>query len=182
MSITSLFNRLALNQVGRFEEIFRSARFPSLKDLYFSFRFPQELERAWRSSSFGTSDVWPFDSFGCFQSESLTPDQRRMRRVPTLFFIVYKHPIHILLKHTRSLLNHSFAAQIPRLRSVNLSHSMQWICNTVNEPDRVLETFRRIRAVHGKSLCITYLREGVSSHIHTSVGNWSSSICLDREP
>ena len=182
MCIVSILNCLALDHVPRFQEICCSGRLPALKNLYFSFRFPQALENAWKASSFGTSDEWPFDNIGCFKNERMASDRARRNRVPTIFFIVYKHPINVLLKHTRSLFNHSFAIHASHFRAANLSHSMQWICNTVNEPDRVLKTFCTTRAVHSKSLCIIYLREGVSSHLDSLVGNRSSSICaFDRE-
>jgi hypothetical protein len=182
MRIVSILKRSALDHVRRFEAIFRSGRLLALKDLYFSFRFPQELEKSWKASSFGISDKWPFDNIGCLKNECLASDRARRNRVPTIFFIVYKHPIKVLLKHTRSLFNHLFAIHASNLRASNLSHSMHWICNTVNEPDRVLKTFRTTRAVRCKSLCIKYLREGVSSHIDSLVGNQPSSICVfDRE-
>lgn len=161
MYFVSILNRLALDHVSRFDEIFRSGRLPALKNLYFSLRFPQQLEKAWKASSFGRSDTWPFDDIGCFKNECFGIGAIK-RRVPQKFFIVFKHPINVLLKHTRLLFNHSFAIRASNAHATNRSHYMSWICNEVNEPDQLLKTFRTIRAVRDKSLCMRYLREGVS--------------------
>ena len=109
MCIVSILNRLALDHVSRFDAIFRSGRLPALKNLYFSFRFPQELEKAWKASSFGRGGTWPFDDIGCFKNECFGIDFIK-RRVPQKFFIVFKHPIDVLLKHTiaiQSFIRHS---------------------------------------------------------------------------
>jgi hypothetical protein len=178
MRIVSILKRSALDHVRRFEEIFHSGRLRALKDLYFSFRFPQELERVWHTSSWGRSDKWPFDNIGCFNNESLATGFMRSRRVPKIFFIVYKHPMHTLLKHTRSLLNYSFAIHASHHHATNPSHFMSWICNQVNEPDQVLKTFRTIRAADCKSVCIEYLREGVSIQLYALRSNLLMHICF----
>ena len=158
-------NWLALDHVGRFEDICCSSRLPALKDLYFSFRFPQERERAWHTSSFGKSNKWPFDNIGCFTNERLTSDCVRAQYVPKMFIIVYKHPINVLLKHSRSLLNHSIAAHASHSHTVNQSHSIQWICDQMNEPNRIRKTFRTIASGLSRSLSVKFSRKRVSEQL-----------------
>jgi hypothetical protein len=178
MCILSILNWLALDHVRRFEEICCSGRLPALKDLYYSFRFPAELEKAWKAHSFSTSDKWPFNDIGCFKNECVATDYMRIERIPKIFFIVYKHPINVLLKHTRSLFNYSFVTHASDHHGTNPSHSISWICNQVNEPEQVLKTFRTIRAVRSKSLCIKYVRQGVSIQFHASHSDLLMHICF----
>ena len=178
-----IFTWLGLDHVGRFEEICGSGRLPALKDLYFSFRFPPELENAWQSTAFGRSNKWPFDNIGCLTNECLVLDDYSPGRIPKSFLIVYKNPINVLLKYTRSLLNHSFANHAAHLHAVNQSHSIHWICGQVNEPDRIMKTFHTIRAGRSNAVCITFIRKRVRIPLAplTFDGSFSTHLLL-REP
>ncbi|CAF3554798.1 unnamed protein product [Rotaria socialis] len=100
-----LYDR-TLDHVGKFQEFCSSTYLPALKDLHFSFCFPQEMEHGWQMSSFSCNGKWPFDNLGCYLDDSWISVDGDLNSVTDPLFVVYKRPINVLLQHKRTLHNH----------------------------------------------------------------------------
>ena len=144
MKIASVLDRPALNHVHRFQEIC-CWQTSSIEASWLHLRLSTNAGEGLIIKYFRSSDP------------SMISDVSRLNRVIKIFFIVYEHPINVLLKHSRSLFNHSFP-----IHTTDPSHSTEWISTQVNQPDRVLKSFRTIQVGHSKSLCIAFFRDDVS--------------------
>jgi len=131
---------VALDHVGKFQELCDSNHLPALKHLHFSFCFPTELEYTWRISSFGCNDEWPFDNIDCYIDENWISTYEKLETL----FIVYKRPINVLLQHKRTFHNHFFAkhASVP-IRTIR-RRSIEWTCNQIDEPEQFVKTLQVI--------------------------------------
>jgi hypothetical protein len=172
-SIESILNKniyifliiLALDHVDQFHELCYSMKLFLLKHFYFSFRFPEEIENVWHSNLFINNNKWPFDNIGYFKDESFVFTGHGIRYIQKVFFIIYKHPIDILLKYKRTLHNHCFATHTSHSNMKNQSNSIQWTCNRIDQSDQILKTLKTIATGHVKSLSIKYVGQSVSINI-----------------
>jgi hypothetical protein len=153
----------ALDHVGKFQELCGSTHLPALKNLHFSFCFPQEIEYAWRMSPFNCNGEWPFDNLGCYIDESWISVQDGIDFITKAVFIVYKRPISVLLHHKRTFHNHRFAehVSVPIIRTRR--RLIEWTCNQKYEPDQLIKTLRVIASGPLNELYLTYLNERVST-------------------
>lgn len=155
------FFLVALDHVGKFQELCCSMQLLSLKKLHFSLCFPKELEHAWRISSFGCNGEWPFNNLNCYIDQSWTFTDRGLNRIAETFFIVYRCPISVLLQHKRTVHNHHFASHASVPIRTTRQRSIEWTCDQIDEPDQLVNTLRTIASSHIDKLVLTYLVEQV---------------------
>jgi hypothetical protein len=157
-----LFFVVALDHLGRFQQVCNCQHLPSLKNLYFSFCFPKEIEEAWRISSFSYNNEWPFDNIDYYIDETFFLDNNGVSTVKRSQFIIYKRPINILLQYKRTLHNHRFAthASIPII--TNRRRSLELTCNQMGNPDQLLKTLQIVGSSHLNKLALIYPNDLVS--------------------
>ncbi|CAM4749867.1 unnamed protein product [Rotaria magnacalcarata] len=136
-----LYDR-TLDHVGKFQELCSSTYLPALKDLHFSFCFPQEMEHGWQMSSFSCNGKWPFDNHGCYLDDSWISVDGDLNSVTDPLFAVYKRPINVLLQHKRTLHNHRLVehAIIPIV--TNGRRSLDLTCDQTDQPDKLLKNLQ----------------------------------------
>ncbi|CAF4284234.1 unnamed protein product, partial [Rotaria magnacalcarata] len=136
-----LYDR-TLDHVGKFQELCSSTYLPALKDLHFSFCFPQEMEHGWQMSSFSCNGKWPFDNLGCYLDDSWISVDGDLNSVTDPLFVVYKRPINVLLQHKRTLHNHRLVehAIIPIV--TNGRRSLDLTCDQTDQPDKLLKNLQ----------------------------------------
>ncbi len=151
----------ALDHLVRFQEVCGSTHLPALKNLYFSFCFPQEMEHAWRMSPFSYKGEWPFDNIGYYLDESLFLVNRYGGFVTKTQLIIYKRPINVLLQYRRTLHNHRFAehASIPIITSRRRSFELTF--DQIDDPNKLIKTLQIAASSHLTKLILTYPNEPV---------------------
>jgi hypothetical protein len=162
LTLNVFFFLAALDHVGKFQELCGFTHLPALKNLYFSFCFPEELESAWRISSFGCNGEWPFDNIECYIDEYVTTDCGGEDCITETVFVVYKRPINILLQHKRTLHNHGFATQASVPIITTQRRSVEWTCDRIDASDQLVNTLRVVADGRVDALYLTFLAERVS--------------------
>ncbi|CAF2067975.1 unnamed protein product [Rotaria magnacalcarata] len=145
-----------LDHLSRFQQVCDSQHLPSLKDLYFSFCFPKEIEEAWRISPFSSNGEWPFDNIDYYVDDPLFLDDDGVSFVKRSQFIIYTRPINILLEHKRTLHNHRFATHASMPIITNRRRSLQLTCNEMDNPDQLLKTLQIVGSSHVNRLELIY--------------------------
>ncbi|CAF2100591.1 unnamed protein product [Rotaria magnacalcarata] len=145
-----------LDHLSRFQQVCDSQHLPSLKNLYFSFCFPKEIEEAWRISPFSSNGEWPFDNVDHYEDDPLFFDDDGVSFVKRSQFIIYTRPINILLEHKRTLHNHRFATHASMPIITNRRRSLQLTCNEMDNPDQLLKTLQIVGSSHVNKLELIY--------------------------
>ncbi len=132
----------ALDLVDKFQVFCGSNHLPSLKNLHFSFCFPQEIEQAWQMSSFSSNSKWPFDNLVCYIDESRISTDGSSAFMTKTLFIVYTRPINIILQHKRTLHNHRFATHgsVPIIKTQR--RLLEVTCDQIDEPEQLVKTLQ----------------------------------------
>ncbi|CAF1359079.1 unnamed protein product [Rotaria magnacalcarata] len=131
-----------LNHIDEFQKLCGPTHVPALKNLYFSFCFPQDMEHVWRKSSFHRNGEWPFDNIDCYIDESLIATGRLHDFATTTLFIVYKRPISVLLQHRRTLHNHRFATHASAPIFTTRRQSLLLTYDKIDKPDELFKTLQ----------------------------------------
>ncbi|CAF4147540.1 unnamed protein product, partial [Rotaria magnacalcarata] len=145
-----------LDHLSRFQQVCDSQHLTSLKNVYFSFCFPKEIEEAWRISPFSSNGEWPFDNIDYYVDDPLFLDDDGVSFVKRSQFIVYTRPINILLEHKRTLHNHRFATHASMPIITNRRRSLQLTCNEMDNPDQLLKTLQTVGSSHVNKLELIY--------------------------
>lgn len=157
------FFLVALDHVGKFQEVCDSTHLRALKHLHFSFCFPQEIEHSWRMSSFNCMNEWPFDNLAYYIDEIWTSVQDRAISIRNALFVVYKRPITLLFHQKRTFHNHCLAAHASVPSITARRRLIKWTCDVKDEPDHVMKTLRILVSGRVNQLHLTYLNEPVST-------------------
>ncbi|CAM2728191.1 unnamed protein product [Rotaria socialis] len=153
--LTDLYDH-TLDHLSRFQQVCDSQHLPSLKNLYFSFCFPKEIEEAWRISLFSFNGEWPFDNVDHYVDDPLFLDDDGVSFIKRSQLIIYTRPINILLEHKRTLHNHRFATQASMPIITNRRRSLQLTCNEMDNPDQLLKTLQIVGSSHVNKLELIY--------------------------
>jgi hypothetical protein len=156
------FFLLAFDHLDKFQELCGSTHLPSLKNLHFSFCFPQEMEHAWRTNPFNCNSEWPFDNIGYYIDETLVIAKNGIGFVTETLLIIYRRPINVLLQHKRTLHNHHFATHASLPIITTQRRSLELTCDRMGDPIQVVKTLQVIASSHLKKLHLTYPHELVS--------------------
>ena len=135
---------IALDHVDKFKELCCSNHLPVLKHLYFSLCFPKEFEQTWRTCPFGLNNEWPFDNIDCYMDETRIHNDGKRDLITEQVFVVYKHPVNILLKYKRSFCNHYFTSLVSSPVKIVHPRSITWNCDPIDEPDRLIKSLQVI--------------------------------------
>ncbi|CAF0771636.1 unnamed protein product [Rotaria sp. Silwood1] len=164
-----------LDHLSRFQQVCDSQHLPSLKNLYFSFCFPKEIEEAWRISPFSSNGEWPFDNIDYYVDDTLFLDDDGVSFVKRSQFIIYTRPINILLEHKRTLHNHRFARHAYMPIITNRRRSLQLTCNEMDNPDQLVKTLQIVGSSHVNKLELIYRDDLVNVPM---ISNYPSSCYL----
>ncbi|CAF0993440.1 unnamed protein product [Rotaria sordida] len=157
-----------LDHLDKFQELCGTTYLPSLKNLHFSFCFPQEMEYAWRISPFSYNGQWPFDNIDYYIDDYLFVVDDRVSLVTKTLLIIYKHPINVLLRHKRTLHNHRFAVHASNPIIGIRRRSLELTCNQMDNTDQLVKTLQVITSSHLNEFHLTYLHEYTNISITSS--------------
>lgn len=157
-----LFFLLELDHLGKFQELCSSKHLPALKNLHFSFCFPQQIELAWRMNSFNWKDKWPFDNVDSYVDESYNYVNARYTSITQTIFIVYNRPIDFLVRHRRTFYNHHLVAHVSKPILTTRRRLMQWSTNQKYQSNQINEILRVIASGRVNELHLIYFDEQVS--------------------
>ncbi|CAF3998479.1 unnamed protein product [Rotaria sordida] len=152
----------ALDRLGQFQEVFNSSNFPTLKTLHFSLCFPQEIEHAWRISSFSCNRQWPFDNINCYIDERHVHVLDARGYIAKILFVIYNCPIHLLYRYKRTFYNYGFTTHVSAPIRTIRRRLIQWTCDQKYESEQLNKTLRIIASGRVNELHLTYLNEQVS--------------------
>ena len=128
-----------------------------LKNLYFSFRFPQSIEKIWQENSFLNRNQWPFNNLQYLKDECLLKIFDRSGYIQQTYFIVYKCPIEILLEYTRIIHNHSFGNHLDYPIIRNQSFHLRWTSDQRDQSNQFIKTLQTIAGKRITTMDIKYL-------------------------
>ncbi|CAF3440956.1 unnamed protein product [Rotaria sp. Silwood2] len=150
------------NRLGQFQELFNSSNFPTLKTLHFSLCFPQEIEHAWRISSFSCNRQWPFDNINCCIDERHVHVLDARGYIAKILFVIYNCSIHLLYRYKRTFYNYGFTTHVSAPIRTIRRRLIQWTCDQKYESEQLNKTLRIIASGRVNELHLTYLNEQVS--------------------
>jgi hypothetical protein len=134
-----------------------------LKNLYFSFCFPQKIEDEWKRSSFNNNHQWPFNNINCYTDEyHFCTYDFSDRIVPRIGFIIYNCPINLLYCYKRTFHNYGFVRHVSVPIRTNRRRLIQWTCDEKYEVDQLNKTLQVLASGRVNELHLTYLNEQVS--------------------
>jgi hypothetical protein len=147
---------LALDHLDQFDQICSTLKIRGLKNLYFSFRFPESIENLWKETSFLNKNQLPFNNLRYFKDECLLKLMDRFGYIQQTFFILVNFPIEILLEYTRIIHNHSFRNHLnyPIIR--NQSFHLIWTSNQIDQSNQFIKTLQTIAGKRITTMEIKY--------------------------
>ena len=137
-------------------DICSTLKIRGLRNLYFSFRFPESIEKIWQENSFVNRNQWPLNNLGYFKDECLMKTMDRFGYIQQTFFIVLTYPIEILLEYTRIIHNHSFANHLDYSMIRNQSFHLIWTSNQIDRSNQFIKTLQTIAGKRITSMDIKY--------------------------
>jgi hypothetical protein len=156
-----LFFLVALDHFGKFEDLCSSQHLPALKNLHFSIVFPQEIEVAWRMSSFNGKDKWPFNNVDSYIDESYNYVDAKCACITQNIFIIYNHPIDFLIRHRRTFHNHRLMTHVSKPIFTTRRRLMQWSTDQKYESNQISEILRVIASDRVNKLHLSWFDEQV---------------------
>ncbi|CAF2596545.1 unnamed protein product [Rotaria sp. Silwood2] len=166
-----------LDHLGKFQELCSSKRLPALKNLHFSFCFPQQIEVAWQMSSFNWKDKWPFDSVDSYIDESYNYVKAKYTCIPQNIFIIYNHPIDFLIRHRRTFHNHHLVTHVSKPIFTTRRRLTQWSTDQKYESNQISEILRVLASGRVNELHLIYFDEQpyistIKSTFHSDCKFW----------
>ncbi|CAF2960608.1 unnamed protein product [Rotaria sp. Silwood2] len=166
-----------LDRLGQFQELCSSTYLPALKTLHFSLCFPQEIEHAWRMSSFNCNDQWPFDNINCYMDEYYMDDPDEIDFILKILFVIYNCPINLLYRHKRTFHNYGFATHVSAPICTIRRRLIQWVCDQKYETEQFNKTLQIIASGHVNELHLTYLNERTNTSMMSKCdSHWNLSL------
>jgi hypothetical protein len=160
------FFLLAFDHLDKFQELCGSTHLPSLKNLHFSFCFPQDIEYAWRTNPLNCNGEWPFDNIGYYTDESLFHRNNGTHFVIKTQFIIYRRPINVILQHKRTLHNDRFAVHVSMPIVTSRRRSLELTCDQMCDSNHLVKILHVVGSSHLTKLHLTYLDKLVRISIY----------------
>ncbi|CAF3697866.1 unnamed protein product [Rotaria sordida] len=155
--------------------LMNSLTMPLLEKLTLIDLYDYKIEESWRISPFNYNREWPFDNIDYYVDETLFLDVNGVSIVERSQFIIYKHPINILLEHKRTLHNHRFATHASMPIITNRRRSLQLTWNQMDNPDQLLKTLQIVGSSHLNKLDLIYRNDLINVPM---ISNYPSSCHL----
>ncbi|UJR35439.1 hypothetical protein I4U23_028196 [Adineta vaga] len=141
------------------DKLCTSTHLPALKNLHFSLCFPQEIEHAWRMSSFNFNRQWPFDNINYYTDERHVYVWETGGYITKIVLVIYNCPVNLLYHHKRTFYNHGFATNVSAPIRTIRRRLVQWTCGQKYDAEQFNKTLQIVASGHVNELHLTYLDE-----------------------
>ncbi|CAF4039957.1 unnamed protein product [Adineta steineri] len=166
-----------LDRFGQFQEICNSTYLPSLKTLHFSLCFPQEIEHAWRMSSFNCNRQWPFDNINSYIDECYMRPLKEREFIPKIVFVIYNCPTNLLYRHKQYFHNYGFGTHVSAPIRTTQRRFVQWTCDQKYDAEQLNKTLQIVASGQVNELRLTYLNERTNTSMMSKCdSHWNLSL------